>query len=119
TLDHSLGDVASDSWTPATYSNNGTVLTWTTTAATDGDLSTDGDSTVLGATYAMSLDADTSMAIGYQSTKDADSDAATQFDATVSRALGGGASVFLELRNLSGDAAQDGSAIAIGSRVSF
>ena len=88
-------------------------------AASTGDLSTDGDTTVLGAEYSMSLDADTSMAIGYQSAKDADSDAATQFDATVSRALGGGASVFLELRNLSGDAAQDGTAIAIGSRVSF
>ena len=37
----------------------------------------------------------------------------------VSRALGGGASVFLEMRNLSGDAAQDGTAIAVGSRVSF
>ncbi|MDA0864794.1 MAG: porin, partial [Bacteroidetes bacterium] len=119
TLDESLGDVATAVLTPATYDDQGDVATYTTTAVTDGDLSTDGDSTVLGATYAMSLDADTSMAIGYQSTKDADSDAATQFDATVSRALGGGASVFLELRNLSGDAAQDGSAIAIGSRVSF
>jgi hypothetical protein len=91
----------------------------TTTAATNGDLDVDGDTTVLGATYAMALDADTSMAIGFQNAKDADSDSTSQFDATISRALGGGASVFLELRNLSGDASQDGSAIAVGTRVSF
>ena len=90
-----------------------------TTAATNGDLDVDGDTTVLGATYAMSLDADTSMAVGFQNAKDADSDSTSQFDATISRALGGGASVFLELRNLSGDASQDGSAIAVGTRVSF
>ena len=119
TLQESLGDKASDEWTPATYDNAGAAATWTTTAATDGDLTTDGDTTVLSATYSMSLDADTSMAIGYQSAKDADSDSHTQFDAAVSRALGGGASVFLELRNLAGDAVQDGTAIAIGSRVSF
>jgi len=90
-----------------------------TTAATNGDLDVDGDTTVLGATYAMSLDADTSLAVGFQNAKDADNDSTSQFDATISRALGGGASVFLELRNLSGDASQDGSAIAVGTRVSF
>jgi len=117
TLDEDLADTAETYAATATAST--TVSTITTTAASDGDLAVDGDSTVLGATYSMSLDADTSMAIGYQSVKDADSDAHTQFDAVVSRALGGGASVFLELRNLSGDAAQDGTAIAFGSRVSF
>ena len=108
--------------TAASYalsSTNGSSVTYTTTAATNGDLDVDGDTTVLGATYAMSLDADTSMAIGFQNAKDADSDSTSQFDATISRALGGGASVFLELRNLSGDASQDGSAIAVGTRVSF
>jgi hypothetical protein len=99
-----------------TASSTGAV---TTTAATNGDLDVDGDTTVLGATYAMSLDADTSLAIGFQNAKDADNDSTSQFDATISRALGGGASVFLELRNLSGDASQDGSAIAVGTRVSF
>ena len=117
TLDEDLAD------TVDTYTSTPTAVaaapTITTTAASDGDLAVDGDTTVLGATYSMSLDADTSMAIGYQSVKDADSDAHTQFDAVVSRALGGGASVFLELRNLSGDATQDGTAIAFGSRVSF
>jgi len=90
-----------------------------TTAATNGDLDVNGDTTVLGASYAMSLDADTSLAVGFQNAKDADNDSTSQFDATISRALGGGASVFLELRNLSGDASQDGSAIAVGTRVSF
>jgi len=94
-------------------------VTLDTTAATNGDLDVDGDTTVLGATYAMSLDADTSLAVGFQNAKDADNDSTSQFDATISRALGGGASVFLELRNLSGDASQDGSAIAVGTRVSF
>ena len=107
--------------TAASYALNtaASSVTLTTTAATNGDLDVDGDTTVLGATYAMSLDADTSMAIGFQNAKDADNDSTSQFDATISRALGGGASVFLELRNLSGDASQDGSAIAVGTRVSF
>ena len=117
TLDESLADT-SDTYA-ATATASTTVSTITTTAGTDGDLAVDGDTTVLGATYAMSLDADTSLAIGYQSVKDADSESHTQTDVTVSRALGGGASVFLEMRNLSGDAAQDGTAIAVGSRVSF
>jgi len=99
-----------------TASSTGAV---TTTAATNGDLDVDGDTTVLGATYAMSLDADTSLAVGFQNAKDADNDSTSQFDATVSRALGGGASVFLELRNLSGNASQAGSAMAVGTRVSF
>ena len=107
--------------TAASYALNtsSSSVSLVTTAATNGDLDVDGDTTVLGATYAMSLDADTSMAIGFQNAKDADSDSTSQFDATISRALGGGASVFLELRNLSGDASQDGSAIAVGTRVSF
>jgi len=107
--------------TAASYALNtaSSTVALTTTAATNGDLDVDGDTTVLGATYAMSLDADTSLAIGFQNAKDADNDSTSQFDATISRALGGGASVFLELRNLSGDASQDGSAMAVGTRVSF
>ena len=117
TLDESAKDTAISYAAAATASV--TVSTITTTAASEGDLSADGDTTVLGAKYSMSLDGDTSLAIGYQSVKDADDDSHTQTDVTVSRALGGGASVFLEMRNLSGDAAQDGTAIAVGSRVSF
>ena len=73
----------------------------------------------MGATYTMSLDADTTLAVGIQNKKDADSDSTSQFDASVSRSLGGGASVFLDIRNLSGDASQDGSAVAVGTSVSF
>ena len=90
-----------------------------TTAATEGDLTADGDSTVMGATYVMALDADTTISLGIQNAKDADSDSTSQFDASVSRALGGGASVFLDIRSLSGDATQDGSAVAVGTNVSF
>ena len=116
TLDTSAKSTAA-SYAVSAVSASSTSIT--TTAATNGDLDVDGDTTVLGATYAMSLDADTSVSIGYQSVKDADSESHTQTDVVVTRALGGGASVFLEMRNLSGDAAQDGTAIAVGSRVSF
>jgi len=83
------------------------------------DLSASGDTTQMGATYAMSLDADTSITIGLQNTKDADNDSTSQFDASVSRALGGGASVFLDIRSLTGDATVKGSAVAVGTSVSF
>jgi hypothetical protein len=103
----------------ATATADTSVSTITTTAATNGDLDVDGDTTVMGATYTMSLDADTTIKVGIQNKKDADSDSHSQFDASVSRALGGGASVFLDIRNLSGDASQDGSAVAVGTSVSF
>jgi len=69
----------------------------------------------------MSLDADTTLALGYQSAKDSDSESHTQADLSVSRALGGGASVYLDLRSLTGDTAAnaDGTAIAFGTSVSF
>jgi hypothetical protein len=100
-------------------SANATNRTAGSTAATEGDLSADGDSTVMGATYAMAIDADTSLSIGFQNAKDADNDSTSQFDASISRALGGGASVFLDIRSLSGDATQDGTAVAVGTSVSF
>ena len=103
----------------AISSTDGSTVTYTTTAATNGDLDADGDTTVMGATYSMALDADTTVKVGFQNVKDADDDSHSQFDASISRALGGGASVFLDLRNLSGDASQDGSAIAVGTNVSF
>jgi hypothetical protein len=89
------------------------------TAATEGDLTADGDTTVLGATYVMALDADTTISLGIQNAKDADSDSTSQFDASVSRALGGGASIFLDIRSLNGDATTKGSAVAFGTSVSF
>ena len=88
-------------------------------AASGTNLSVAGDTTVTGATYAMSLDADTSVSLGLQNTKDADDDSESQFDASVSRSLGGGASVFLDIRTLSGDGTTMGSAVAFGTSVSF
>lgn len=90
-----------------------------TSDASSSDLSASGDTTVTGASYAMSLDADTSVTVGIQNVKDADNDSTSRLDASISRALGGGASVFLDLRTLSGDAATKGSAMAIGTSVSF
>jgi hypothetical protein len=99
------------------YSNQ--TLVDGTSDATTSDLSANGDTTSMGATYVMSLDADTSISIGLQNRKDADDDSSSQFDASVSRALGGGASVFLDIRSLTGDATVKGSAVAVGTSVSF
>jgi len=88
-----------------------------TTAA--DDLSTAGDSQVVGAVYSMSLDADTTVKVGYQNAKDADSESHTRFDASISRSLGGGASVYLDIRSLNGDADTSGTDLAIGTSVSF
>lgn len=93
--------------------------TATTVAAATPDLVTAGDSTVLGATYSMSLDADTTVSVGYQNAKDADSHSHSRMDASISRSLGGGASVYLDIRSLSGDTDQDGTDMAIGTSVSF
>jgi hypothetical protein len=88
------------------------------TASAD-DLTTGGDSEVIGATYSMSLDADTTVKVGYQNAKDADSESHTRLDASISRSLGGGASVYLDIRSLSGDADTSGTDIAVGTSVSF
>ena len=95
------------------------------TATTSGDvtanndLSADGTSTVLGATYKLALDGDTSLALGYAQKKDGDSESVSQTEMALSRSLGGGASVYIEMQNLNGDAAAKGSAIALGTSVSF
>ena len=92
-----------------------------TLTADHGSLSTAGDSEVVGATYSMSMDADTTIAIGYTSRKDADSESDTKTELSVERALGGGATVYLDLVNLTGDTAAnaDGTAIAFGTSVAF
>ena len=90
-------------------------------ATGNSSLSTDGDSEVVGATYVMSMDADTTISLGYQNKKDADSESSTQTDLSVERAMGGGATVYLDIRNLSGDTASnaDGTAIGFGTSVAF
>ena len=92
-----------------------------TTITGNADITTAGDSEVIGATYVMAMDADTTISVGYQSAKDADSESHTRTDLSVERALGGGATVYLDLRNLTGDTAanMDGTAIAFGTSVAF
>ena len=76
-----------------------------------------GTATSMGATYAMSLDADTSLSVGYNNTKDAALNSTTT-ELNLSRALGGGTSVFLDVENVSGSGTA-GTAFAIGSTFSF
>jgi len=84
----------------------------TSTGANDGNS--------FGVAYSMSLDDATSLGIGYQS-HDVNSNSGRATDVTISRAMGGGMSVFAEMRNTSGDtaAAGENSTMAIGTSVSF
>ena len=92
-----------------------------TLLASHASLTAAGDSDVYGATYVMSMDADTTISIGYQNKKDADSESSTQTDLSIERAMGGGATVYLDIRNLTGDTATnaDGTAIGFGTSVAF
>jgi hypothetical protein len=80
------------------------------------------DGNQFGVSYAMTLDA-ASVTIGYSSS-DVDSKSATQTDVAVSYPLGGGVSVFAEMRSVSGDTGTDtsstsNSTMAIGSSITF
>ena len=77
------------------------------------------DGNQFGVSYAMSLDS-ASVTIGYSSA-DVDSKSATQTDVAVSVPMGGGMSVFAEMRSVSGDIGGTGSAStsAIGTSISF
>ena len=71
----------------------------------------------------MALDGGTSVTVGYSSA-DVDSKSATQTDVAVSHSLGGGVSVFGEMRSVSGDTGTDSSTtsnstMAIGTSISF
>jgi len=81
------------------------------------------DGNQFGAKYAMTLDGATTVTIGYSSA-DVDSKSATQTDVAVSHSLGGGVSVFGEMRSVSGDTGTDSSTtsnstMAIGTSISF
>jgi len=122
--DHDSGESASGA--SISYAIGGGTLvagysqqTLVAASSTSDKLSANGDTTVLGATYTMALDADTSVAVGYQSTKDGDSDSSSLTDLSISRALGGGASVYLDVRSETGDMATDGTAMGFGTTVSF
>lgn len=120
--DHDDGSSAAGGTVAATL-GTGTVTvgysTQTLIAASHGSLAVNGDTQVAGATYSTSLDGGTTLAVGYNHAKDADSDAATKMELSVERAIGGGASVYLDVVSLSGDAGTDGTAIGLGTSVSF
>ena len=80
------------------------------------------DGNQFGVKYAMSLDA-ASVTIGYSSA-DVDSKSASQTDVAVSYPMGGGMSVFAEMRTVSGDTGSDlsttaNSTMAIGTSIAF
>jgi hypothetical protein len=90
-----------------------------TASAQDADMA--GDTSVFSAAYSMALDADTSFATSYKNAQDAEGESYTQFEVSISRSLGGGASVYIDMANISGDLddANDGSAFGFGTSVSF
>jgi hypothetical protein len=83
------------------------------------DLQNAGDTTVWSAAYSMALDADTTFATSYKQAKDADGDSENVFEVSISRSLGGGASVYVDMKSLTGDADVDGTAFGFGTSVSF
>jgi len=77
------------------------------------------------AAFAMSLDADTSFSVGYNTASEGAQSAQTT-EAKITRAIGGGASVFAELKNSTGNSSgvtksgtQSTSTFAIGTSVAF
>ena len=98
-----------------TYASSMGTITAGYTASTGAQ-----DGNQLGISYSMDLDAATSIGIGYTSTN-VNNQSGRATDIVVSRSLGGGMSVWAELRNTSGDtaAAGENSTMAIGTSVSF
>ena len=96
-----------------------TNVMFNTASAQDADMA--GDTSVFSAAYSMALDADTSFATSYKNAQDAEGESYTQFEVSISRSLGGGASVYIDMANISGDLddANDGSAFGFGTSVSF
>lgn len=78
------------------------------------------NATATGAKFVTSLDADTSVSLGYNNIKEG-SKTQSKTSASLSRSLGGGASVFAEIDNRSGSGGSivTGSAFSIGTSVSF
>ena len=120
----------SESTTVQTLLTNDTSIvhgTETTTVETFGndasgqDADLAGDTTVFSAAYSMALDADTSFSTSYKQASDAEGESITQFEVSLSRSLGGGASVYIDMANLEGDVdgATSGSAFGFGTSVSF
>ena len=73
--------------------------------------------TAMGGVYALSLDADTSISIGVNQSKD-DTGTTNRTDFTVSRSLGGGVSAYLEAANFSGQGTA-GTDFGVGTSIAF
>ena len=122
-----------DSNSAGTSANTANSISGTLLAATDStsvavvgtesamDAASAGDTTVWSAAYSMALDADTSFSTSYKNAKDADGDSINQFEMSISRSLGGGASVYIDMANLNGDVdgSTDGTAFGFGTSVAF
>ena len=83
------------------------------------------DGTAISSKFSMSLDADTTAAIGVKQADEGSANASTT-EAKITRAIGGGASVYAELKSSSGNATGVGAAtadaastFAIGTNVAF
>ena len=86
-----------------------------------GYVSADGssDGTKMSAAYSTTLGDGTSVAVGYTST-DVDSSATTSdLEVSVSRSIGAGASIFVDMHNRNSVSSGETSAVAVGSSFSF
>jgi len=110
---------ATNTTTLSTTQLTSVALFGNTAAGQDADMA--GDTTVFSAAYSMALDADTSFSTSYKQASDAEGESITQFEVSLSRSLGGGASVYIDMANLEGDVdgATSGSAFGFGTSVSF
>ena len=72
------------------------------------------DGNVISVAYSMALDADTSFAVGYE-THDVDSTSGNRTNVSLSRALGGGASLFADFGSVSGTLTNAAAASNIGA----
>jgi hypothetical protein len=84
------------------------------------DSTTSANATEISAAYSMSLDADTSLAIGYKTT-DEGTNSTQVTEVAISRAMGGGVSLFLDYSSVSGSTSGSGesSAMAFGTNIAF
>ena len=75
--------------------------------------------TEVSGSYSMSLDADTSIAVGYKSTDEGSSNT-TVTEVGITRAMGGGVSLFLDYSSIGGATGSgNNSAVAFGTNISF
>jgi len=75
--------------------------------------------TEISGAYSMSLDADTSLAIGYKSTDEGSANTQVT-EVGITRAMGGGVSLFLDYSSISGSTGSgNNSAVAFGTNIAF